>query len=405
MKKAEDRSVLLIAPHPFFTERGTPIAVRDMAAILTHGGWKVTILTMPFGEEPPGLEGVEVIRVGKIPFLRRVGIGLTVGKLIADVFLWFKLVRVLLRRRFAAYHAVEESVFLAYAASLVFPARIVYDMDSSMGDQIVEKIPSLSIFHGTFRLAEKFVMRRVDWIFPVCPVLHEICRELAPQTPATTIHDVPPLPTKIDPQSLLALRELFEEGTKIALYVGNFEPYQGVDLLISAMESMPPEVPVRVVLAGGGRRMDSLRRRVEEGRAKGRVLFAGPQPLEHLPYLLPQADILLSPRCKGVNTPMKIYGYLAAGRAILATRILSHTQVIHENAAFWVEATEDDIARGLETLAASESKRRSLGTAAVALWEQSFSRERLGGKVLSAYEKVFSGDAVAGDAPESPPSG
>ena len=95
MKPADDRSVLIIAPHPFFTERGTPIAVRDIASILTEAGWTVTILTFPFGEDPR-LDGVEVIRVGRVPFVRRVGIGLNAGKIMVDIFLWFKLAKITL---------------------------------------------------------------------------------------------------------------------------------------------------------------------------------------------------------------------------------------------------------------------------------------------------------------------
>lgn len=387
MKPADDRSVLIIAPHPFFTERGTPIAVRDIASILTEAGWAVTILTFPFGEDPR-LDGVEVIRVGRVPFVRRVGIGLNAGKIMVDIFLWFKLLRVLLRRRFAVYHAVEDSVFMAYAASRIFPAHLVYDMDSCMGDQIVEKFPKLSRCRRLFRCAEKFVMRRADHILPVCPALGKTCDELAPSTPKTILHDVPPIPAESKPGDLLDLRAIAGEGNRIALYAGNFELYQGVDLLIGAMEQMDPDVPLRILLAGGGDRIDALRERVEQGPARGRVLFVGPQPLHHLPHLLQQADILLSPRCQGVNTPMKIYAYLAAGKAILATRILSHTQIMGEEECFWVDPDERAIAGGLTTLIDADSLRESLGSAGAALWRARYSHDSLRQKVVAAYEEL-----------------
>ena len=44
--------------------------------------------------------------------------------------------------------------------------------------------------------------------------------------------------------------------------------------------------------------------------------------------LVAAADVLVSPRIKGVNTPMKIYAYLNSGKPILATDIESHSQVL-----------------------------------------------------------------------------
>ena len=42
------------------------------------------------------------------------------------------------------------------------------------------------------------------------------------------------------------------------------------------------------------------------------------------------ADVLVSPRLKGLNTPMKIYSYLDSGSAVLATRLRTHTQVLDD---------------------------------------------------------------------------
>ncbi len=49
--------ILLVAPQPFYEDRGTPIAVKHVLEALSEGGYKVDLLTYPVGKaiELPGL--------------------------------------------------------------------------------------------------------------------------------------------------------------------------------------------------------------------------------------------------------------------------------------------------------------------------------------------------------------
>ena len=59
------------------------------------------------------------------------------------------------------------------------------------------------------------------------------------------------------------------------------------------------------------------------------------------------AAVLVSPRSHGTNTPLKIYEQLASGMPLVATSILSHTQVLDEDVAFLVEPEPQAMADGL----------------------------------------------------------
>ena len=58
------------------------------------------------------------------------------------------------------------------------------------------------------------------------------------------------------------------------------------------------------------------------------TIFAGERPADEIPAYLLAADVLVSPRSRGTNTPLKIYQYLRSGKPIVATRLLTHTQVL-----------------------------------------------------------------------------
>ena len=75
------------------------------------------------------------------------------------------------------------------------------------------------------------------------------------------------------------------------------------------------------------------------------TIFAGERPAEEIPAYLLAADVLVSPRSRGTNTPLKIYQYLRSGKPIVATRLLTHTQVLTDDTAVLTGATAARVCR------------------------------------------------------------
>jgi glycosyltransferase involved in cell wall biosynthesis len=172
----------------------------------------------------------------------------------------------------------------------------------------------------------------------------------------------------------------------VVLYSGNFEPYQGVDLLLEAAGSV---AEAQFVFMGGEpREIEALRSRARINGAAERCRFSGKRPPAELPLFLAASDLLVSPRCRGANTPFKIYSYLASGKPLVATRIPTHTQLLDDSMAFLVEPTAEGLAAGIR-LALSEPQ-DALARAARGreLIEREYSRSRYLEKVGRAYEAV-----------------
>src|SRR5262249_8651565 len=105
----------------------------------------------------------------------------------------------------------------------------------------------------------------------------------------------------------------------VVLYAGNLESYQGIDLLLEAFAYTLTRVPAAELVIIGGARGD--RPRYHE-RAAGlgiaaHVHLLGPRPVATLGAYLEQATVVVSPRIRGLNTPMKIYSYLDSGTPLL----------------------------------------------------------------------------------------
>jgi glycosyltransferase involved in cell wall biosynthesis len=94
------------------------------------------------------------------------------------------------------------------------------------------------------------------------------------------------------------------------------------------------------------------------------------------------ADVLVTCRTRGTNTPLKIYQYLRAGKPIVATAIESHTQVLDEGIAELVPPTPEGIAAGIERVLRDPPRAAAMAQAGVKRAD-----ERYGGeKYLRALE-------------------
>lgn len=355
--------ILFLAPQPFFVERGTPIAVRLAIEALAKFGHQIDLLTYHEGEDI-AVPGMRLIRIKRPPGIKNVPIGFSVKKLVCDVWLAFAAYRLLMRNRYDVVHGVEESVFIALAAKPFRNFRLVYDMDSLMADQIAEKWAAAKPLLPILQWFERLAIRNSDLVLPVCKAIVVRARQA---TSSEQVHLLPDV-AFASPESIASaenLRSYCNTPAPIALYVGNLEGYQGVRLLLDAMAIIPAERRCNLIVIGGSPAMvESYTKMVEDKGLGKQVRFLGQRPIERLGGYLRQADILCSPRLKGVNTPMKIYSYMTAGRAILATDIASHNQVLDATCALLVNVEPDAMAAGLLRLTEDPALRTSLGTAA-----------------------------------------
>jgi len=353
--------ILFLAPQPFYTERGTPIAVKLAVSALCREGHRVDLLTYHEGQDI-AIPGMRLCRAGRPPGVKRIPIGFSIKKLLCDVWLMFAAFRILRHGHYEVVHAVEESVFIALLARLFWRFQLVYDMDSLMADQIAEKWPRISLLLPFMRWFEHQAMKRSDLVLAVCPLIAERARN---SQHAERVHLTPDIAFSPDASLEITVENLREHCLQpgpIALYVGNLEPYQGIDLLLEAMAAMAPEQRSNLIIIGGSDASIAAYFAKAEAVALGNwVRFLGQRPLDALPAYLEQADILCSPRLKGVNTPMKIYSYMLAGRAILATDIASHSQVLDASCAMLVAPQPAAMAEGWAKLIYSPQLRTELG--------------------------------------------
>jgi glycosyltransferase involved in cell wall biosynthesis len=376
-----DRTVkiLMIAPEPFFEPRGTPFSEYHRIRALLELGHTVDLVTYPFGRDV-SLPGLRMFRCLRPPFVNGIGIGPSWGKIPLDVFVACTSLRRALSERYDVVHSHEEGSWFGVLIAAMLSVPHLYDMHSSLPQQLDNFSFSRSrALTRTFAWLERFVIRRSKVVVVICPHLAEVVRGIEPGVPAVLIENAPGSGDAPVAGSGDRVRQELGLPTNapVVLYTGTFEAYQGLDLLFAAAREVIETRPdARFILAGG--RPDQIaaaRARAERMGIAKAVAFAGQRTAEDIPHFLDAADVLVSPRSSGTNTPLKIYQYLRSGRPIVATRLLTHTQVLNDDVAFLTAATPDGFAAGIVAALSDRERARAVGDRARELADTKYSYE------------------------------
>jgi glycosyltransferase involved in cell wall biosynthesis len=380
-------NILLLAPNPFYEDRGTPIAVDLLLRALSERGDRVRVLTYHLGADR-AYPGVSIRRIPRVPLVRTIRPGLSWKKIVCDVFLAARAFGVARREKWDVAHAVEESVFIALVLRKTLGLPYVYDMDSSLPQQIVEARPGLRFLMPVMKRMETAAIRGAAAVVTMCDALTRAAVEAGARR-AVTLRDVSLLSLYPAERRQGAAPERGKDGLTF-LYVGNLEPYQGIDLLLQAFAVLRGSVPdAGLVIAGGDpASVSRYRRRAEELGLAPRVRFLGPWPLSRMAELFASADVLVSPRIRGTNTPMKIYSYMDSGKPVVATRLPTHTQVLTDEMAVLEAPDPDSLARGMFQLARDPALRRRLAERAGAVAREQHSFEAFRNTVHSLYAEL-----------------
>jgi len=369
----------MIAPEPFFEPRGTPFSEFHRIRALVELGHTVDLVTYPFGKDV-SVPGLRVFRSLRPPFISEVRIGPSFAKIPLDALLALTVIRRALSERYDAVHSHEEGSFIGVVVAAALGVPHLYDMHSSLPQQLTNFAFSRSrVLRRIFEVLERVVIRRSRVVIVICPHLEETVRSIDRVVPTVLIENSPGSGDTPVAGSGERIRE--ELGlsvtTPIVLYTGTFEAYQGLDLLFAAAAYVKQRRPdVRTVLAGG--RPDQIAASRAAARAAGlgdSVIFAGQRPADEIPAFLDAADVLVSPRSSGTNTPLKIYQYLRSGRPIVATRLLTHTQVLDDAVAFLSAATPEGFGAAILDALSDPERARMVGARARQLADTKYSYE------------------------------
>ncbi|MFN7978925.1 MAG: glycosyltransferase [Vicinamibacterales bacterium] len=371
--------ILMLAPEPFFEPRGTPFSEFHRIKALGALGHSIDLVTYPIGRDVD-LPNLRIIRSLRPPFVRKVPIGPSAVKVVLDAFMLLTIARVALTGRYDAIHSHEEMGLVGVWLSKLLGIPHLYDMHSSLPQQLSNfKFSGSTVLRTVFDVAEHQMVGKSDVVITICQELQDTVVAMGHGARALLIENVMGGDVE-DPPTLTpaTIRERWglPAEAPIVLYTGTFEAYQGLEMLIAAAARLQGTHPhARVLVVGGEPQQVEAASDVARREGAANVVFTGQQPAREIPAFVAAAAILASPRIRGTNTPLKIYSYLRSGTPIVATNLLTHTQVLSPDVARLVAPEPGPFAEALGALLDDPAAGQALARAAKALSDARYSRE------------------------------
>lgn len=160
-------------------------------------------------------------------------------------------------------------------------------------------------------------------------------------------------------------------GEPVIMFVGGFYPWHDLGLLVDAFSKVLQQMPqARLVLVGDGQTRAEIEQKIARNGVRHAVIMTGAVPHEQIPQLLAVADVAVAPNISFFHghggSPLKLYEYMAAGKAIVATHTGQVAEVIEDgrNGLLLPPGDMDGWGNALSTLLSDVELRRCLGETA-----------------------------------------
>jgi glycosyltransferase involved in cell wall biosynthesis len=167
-------------------------------------------------------------------------------------------------------------------------------------------------------------------------------------------------------------KDLNLDGHFTVGFVGTFRPWHGVELLLTAFQDLHRVDPrTRLLLVGDGPLRSRFEEQVRNAGLQGAVIFAGRVAHQDVPRYLAAMDVAVAPYPaldEFYYSPIKLFEYMAAGRAVVASRIGQIAEILRngENGLLFEPGDRAGLLRCLQRVRQNVTLRNELGRRAVA---------------------------------------
>lgn len=215
--------------------------------------------------------------------------------------------------------------------------------------------------------AQAWAWRSADCCLPVTDVLAGYLRRVGvPDVRIEVIHNgINEAHFAAAPDNHEAKAKLGLTGQTVLGFTGFVRSWHGLDKIIRWMATAGHE-NAHLLVVGEGPARTELEALSRELGIAGRVTFTGLVPRDRVPEHVAAFDVALQPAVVEYASPLKLFEYLALGRAVVAPRVPNLMEILTdtENALLFDPATPGALEAVLGRLGADADLRERLGRAA-----------------------------------------
>lgn len=349
----------MLAPTPYFADRGCHVRIYEEARALRSDGHDVRIVTYHLGRN---MSDIPTIRIPSIPWYTRLEAGPSLHKLYLDALLFFKAAMMLPDFRPDIIHAhLHEGAFIGYFLKRLSGVPLVLDYQGSLTSECIDH----GFFGATSWAARLF--KRIE------SMIDHFADQIITSSSAGTAelihlwkipsHRVSALIDGVDTDIFrpgLRQRQPAPSGlsrtTPVVAYLGIMSVYQGTDLLLDCIEILKSKgIKVHFLIMGFP--SDRYRHIAQERGISDMVEFTGKVDYAKAPQMLSTADIAVTPKLSLTEANGKIFNYMACGLPVVAFDTTINREILADTGVYASYGDAQDLADKIIELLADNNLR------------------------------------------------
>jgi glycosyltransferase involved in cell wall biosynthesis len=381
--------VLVLAPTPFFADRGCHVRILEEARSVLPLGAELRLVTYHIGRDVPGLP---VERIAAVPWYGKLEAGPSWHKPYLDLMLLYKAFQVARTFKPHLIHAhLHEGAFIGALLKKLLRVPMLFDCQGSLTGEITDHgfVRQGSLLQKCFSLLERWINRNSDFIVASAGPTIELLKadgvptaRLKPLMDGVDTRVFAPAPR----EAVAQLRQRLELPVKrpVVGFLGLLNSYQGVDLLLEAAALLKAQgARMHFLVMGfpeGGYREEAERLGIAE-----MVTFTGRVPYEEAPLYLSACDIAVSPKISLSEANGKLFNYLACGLPTVVFDTPVNREILGDDALYAKFKDPVDLAYAIGRLAGDHELREELGQRGRERAEREHSWEERGKELMRIY--------------------
>jgi glycosyltransferase involved in cell wall biosynthesis len=384
--------ILVIAPTPFFADRGCHVRIYEQVRMLQVQGHCATICTYHIGRD---IEGFQIRRSLYVPWYSKLTAGPSIHKLYVDPLLLLTALRVCFSKKPDVIHAhLHEGVLIGKVVSLLFRVPLVADLQGSLTGELIDHrfFKRGGLIHHLFSVIEHWLVRMPDAILTSSTRMLQWFEENGHRDTKNLRVIIDGVDTKRF-QPGFGVKALHQQlrlpaGHKIVGFLGVLTEYQGLSVLLGAIPYILKRLPQTHFLLMGYPNIDHYR---EKARALGvseHTTFTGRVDYEEAPNYLALCALYVSPKLLSSEGNGKLLNYMAMGRPIVASDTPVNREILGSLGVYAKVGDSSSLAEAVIKVLSDKDLATSLGQQLRMRAEEEFSWHVIGKRIEKVYHEL-----------------
>lgn len=383
----------MIAPTPFFSDRGCHVRILEEIKVLQKNGVDISLCTYHIGRDIPG---IDIHRILNIPWYNKLTAGPSLHKFYLDPLLFIKCAKLCLKKRPDIIHAfLHEGALIGEFYKGFKRTPVIFDLQGGLTDELGAHnfIKQNGLVAGFFKALEGYIDRRADALM----VCSEVVRDALIRDFDINPDRIYVIPDGVDldffrpVQDKMELRKRYglPPDKKIVVYLGLLTRYQGLDLFLNVISCIKKTRRDIHFLIMGYPNVDYYKEKAEALGVYDMITFTGRIPYNDAPKYIGLGDVAVSLKLSKTEANGKLLDYMAVSLPVVVFDTPVNREILGPYGIYAEYGDVKSFAAELTALLDDSGRCKELGGLLRQRILENFSYDTIGKKIIEVYEKVI----------------